>query len=282
MRIHGYHLKPAIQFKGSDDRNALVNDEDKYYLRKPLYLGFELEVECDNNYRNTVADALDLVSGVSGEDDFHLENDGSLRNGFEIVSQPRTLTSHQNFSVWQDVTTALSRMGCKSHDTRTCGLHIHFNRDCFGPRDEVKFMFWIYSQHNLLRAVTRRDPNNFCKTKSPHECKKHKKTPRGDRYTAVNDTPRHTIEVRAFRGTLKHSTLMACLEFVTASIIFSNTVSPATLADPTKSLKMFLGFLSGNGRVATTYRHLIALLKDKGYQIPENRVRWKSESYINS
>lgn len=118
-------------------------------------------------------------------------------------------------------------MGYRSHQTSTCGLHIHVNRSCFGDtQDEQEvvighILLFIEQHWNELLKFSRRSEYSMSRWASRYGYEnsakaildKAKKGGNG-RYAAVNVMNYSTVEFRLFRGTLKHNTLIAALELV--------------------------------------------------------------------
>lgn len=122
-------------------------------------MGVELEVEAEHGYRGDAArDTDDHFEGYA-----ILKNDGSLNNGFEIVTAPRGLAEHlRRFSEWQphDELTAW--------DAGTCGLHVHIDSRAFGSLTLGKFIKFICADENkgLITAVAGRHWNTDDQAKS--------------------------------------------------------------------------------------------------------------------
>lgn len=227
--IHPYHSnkRPELDF------HRTTSD-----LPNPLYFGVELEIDGggeDNDKARTILEDL-------GTEHAFAEHDGSLNNGFEIVTQPFTYkyyseTLSQNFS--RAMTTA-AELGYRSHDTTTCGLHVHVGRNGLGStpeeRDDTITKIWLlmYRFRCELILFSRRTKGNLDRWAALPELKdlgetdylevlgsnlpdlklKLKQNGVRDRYKALNLRNSNTIEFRLFRGTLKHSTLTATLQFV--------------------------------------------------------------------
>ena len=66
----------------------------------------------------------------------YCKHDGSLDDGFEIVSHPATLEYHTNTIPWKKILDEALEMGYYSHNSGTCGLHVHINRAALGERVE--------------------------------------------------------------------------------------------------------------------------------------------------
>ncbi len=62
----------------------------------------------------------------------YCKHDGSLEDGFEIVTHPMSLEYHEKHMPWAAVLQEAVSMGYRSHQAGTCGLHIHVSRSAFG------------------------------------------------------------------------------------------------------------------------------------------------------
>ena len=120
-------------------------------------------------------------------------------------------------------------LGYRSHQTSTCGLHIHVNRDCFGEdrdtQDEVisRILYFVEHHWNEMLKFSRRSEYSMNRwaarygfEKTGREILDKAKKGNNGRYAAVNLMNWATIEFRLFRGTLKYNTLIAALELVNA------------------------------------------------------------------
>ena len=117
-------------------------------------------------------------------------------------------------------------LGYRSHQTSTCGLHIHVNRDSFSDSYEVqeeaisRILYFVEQHWNEMLKFSRRTEYNMNRwaarygyENSPKAIMDKAKKNCG-RYVAVNLCNYHTIEFRLFRGTLKYNTFIATLELV--------------------------------------------------------------------
>lgn len=119
--IGGYH-----DHKGTY-RTVKYGDSDKN-------IGTEIEVERkDSDY--STDEMASILDGQYNPDwqrpHIVFERDGSLSDGFEIISTPHSMDEFYKFD-WAGVFNELSSKGYRSHDTSTCGLHLHFSRTWFG------------------------------------------------------------------------------------------------------------------------------------------------------
>jgi len=183
------------------------------------FLGVELEVEMADRYAETKAKAQQLNElindGEVGSKVF-FERDGSLTNGFEIISHPQSLPAHREMWTWLQDKAATK--GLISHKSTSCGLHVHVNRDSLTKLQIAKMVAFVNNPDNkeFMTALARRygELSGYCRIKQGNA--KVKKPESSDRYEAVNVTPTKTIEFRIFKGTLKYESLVAALEFVHA------------------------------------------------------------------
>ena len=230
--IEDYHAShfSTPTFLGNADGSVSVNPNT-------LYLGWELEVERKNSdYSPAVAAAfVRWTAKQSGEVVRNIERDGSLSNGFEIISQPATLAYHMRKAGLADILGFLSDAGYASHDTGSCGLHVHVSESALGrtpeARDRVKALIVLlvdrfYGAESSMPLVkfARRSPNHYCSKNNAGIRRgdnretivaKAKATSRGcDRYRAVNLTNAATVEFRLFKGTLNAETFAATLQLV--------------------------------------------------------------------
>lgn len=205
--IHGYYYKPEPIFYGSGLR----------------YFGVELEVEGGENYRNarTVLEKANVH-----EEHIYCKHDGSLNDGFEIVTHPMSLDYHCHHMPWSNVLGILKDMGYTSHNAGTCGLHCHVSRAALGDtyeeqEDVIARILYFFEKHwNELVRFSRRTQNQLERwasrygyQDSPKEILKKAKGGYG-RYGCVNLCNDSTIEFRMFRGTLKWNTLIATLQLI--------------------------------------------------------------------
>lgn len=214
LPYHGYY--PKVEFYGDNKGNSAP------------YMGFELEVDCGGENDKKVAKVMPLLNNEeSGRIFAYCSHDGSLQNGFEIITQPATMQYHSSISdVYNRSIQKLKAMGYASHETTTCGFHVHFNRDFFGEnQDECirRLIFMTEKFWNELCVFARRPERRLeryaKKVSDSMEIKEYmEKANRSGRheyhYYAVNIANDSTIEFRMFRGTLNLNTIMATLQLV--------------------------------------------------------------------
>ena len=198
------------------------------YKPKPVFFGegsryFCVELEVDRGGEDT--ESAEQLLTITGKR-MYIKHDGSLNEGFELVTHPMTLNYHCREFPWEKLTREAVRLGYRSHQTSTCGLHIHVNRDSLGDtvqqQEEViaRILYFFEEHWNELVRFSRRKPEQLIRWASRYGRKddpkelmdKAKRT--FDRYTGVNLTNHDTVEFRIFRGTLRCQTILAALQLV--------------------------------------------------------------------
>lgn len=137
-----------------------------------------------------------------------------------------SLEYHKSFC-WEDIMHKAVYLGYRSHQTSTCGLHIHVNRDSLSDnRDEQeevisRILYFVEHHWNEMLKFSRRSEYSINRwaarygyENSPKAIMEKAKKGNYGRYAAVNLCNYHTVEFRLFRGTLKYNTLIAAIELV--------------------------------------------------------------------
>jgi hypothetical protein len=237
-------------------------------------VGVELEVEVYGGYSRDGCAELALRRlnahhwighplsrpAISTERYAWAECDGSLDRGFEIVTAAGPLEMHRAH-MGAFLSDAEAIEGLSSHDTDTCGLHVHVDKSGLSALTIGKVLVFVNSPDNahLVLSVARRDlTHTYSKVK-------HKKLTDGrrgspERYEAVNVT-RETLEFRIFRGSLKFEAVMAAIEFARSVVLFCKTASARSLDS-----KSFLAWCERQENRGET-RYLREYLKERGYSV---------------
>lgn len=214
--IQDYDYEPYIEFYGDS------ND---------LHLGVELEID---NAGESHDNALMVMAPISRF--AYAMHDGSLDEGFEIATMPMTLAYAESVKDRFNDSMGIARLlGYNSHNTSSCGLHIHFDRDFFGrdyrTQNTKASYLAIIMERNWEKFVqfSRRNYSrleNWAKkldlvqdiyaddTEDDAQSKFSRKYGNGDKYIALNTSHSNTYELRIFRGTLKLETFFATMQFV--------------------------------------------------------------------
>lgn len=215
-------------------KNRYRSIQDYYYKPEPLfrgdgsrYFGVELEIDGAGEDNDSANDLMDIANS-DGVENMYCKHDGSLDDGFEMVTHPMTLDYHMNEMPWKRILQRAIRLNYTSHQANTCGLHVHVNRDAFGNTEEeqdaviARILYFFEKNWEELLKFSRRTSRQLERWAArygykdqPKELLDHaKKGCHGGRYTSVNLTNADTIEFRIFRGTLKHNTLIATLQLL--------------------------------------------------------------------
>lgn len=255
--IHSYSYRPSPYFFGKGQ----------------YYLGFELEVEARNESRYTGAEiAQDLLGSHA-----YMKDDGSLNDGFEIVTHPHTLEAYKTDFNW-DFIPRLKTNGFRSWNTDTCGLHVHVSRTAFGEgvspwgrtdRDqlilrkqahELRFMKLIYDNQRQVERIAGRSGNHYAtfgdKGKLVEKVKYGSQS--NGRYSAINTENDATLEVRVFKGSLRKERVLSALEFVTASVEYTRDLK-VTSKNQALSWLRFTAYVSDN---METYPNLALIMSE--------------------
>lgn len=206
--IHEYSYKPNPIFYGDGSR----------------YFGIELEIDHAGKDNDNAERILDI--GNVYNESIYIKSDGSLDDGMEIVTHPMTLEYHLNEFCWNDILHECVHLGYRSHQTSTCGLHIHVNRDSLGQSREEqeetisRILYFVEQHWSELLKFSRRSESamnrwaaRYGYESTPKKILDKAKSSYG-RYSAVNLCNYHTVEFRLFRGTLKLNTFIATLQMV--------------------------------------------------------------------
>ena len=216
------------------NRTSRNSIQDYYYKPEPLfrgegnrYFGVELEVDGAGEDDDNAAEVMSIANG-SGLENLYCKHDGSLDDGFEMVTHPMTLAYHQAEMPWAAILRKAVQMGYTSHQAGTCGLHVHINRNAFGETEArqdaviARILYFFEKNWEELLKFSRRTQHQLNQWAArygykdqPKELLDHaKKSAHAGRYTSVNLTNKSTIEFRIFRGTLKYNTLIATLQLL--------------------------------------------------------------------
>lgn len=252
----------------------------KYDKRTPrVLLGLELEMEIKSDYCRDERAGI-LLESIRHYEHFDYalcENDGSLENGFEMVTAYTGLDVHaEQLAFFKS-----GLRGAISHDSDNCGLHVHICKADMSTLHGAKMILFINDQANqkLIKAIARRDGSSYAKFKNKQADKDWLKSAVGcetkrsqlrnlnhDRYEALNFKNDKTIEFRLFKGSLVYETIMSCLEFTYATWFFTRESSTKNM-----TIDGFLKFICANENRADT-KFLRTYLKAKGFELPEKNT----------
>lgn len=206
------------------------------------YFGIELEVEVTRpplSRDDAARCSLDMLNkNINGETRNHWTamGDGSLNNGFELISQPMTAAyfDKEVAPVLVESFKKMLKLGLRSHQTSTCGLHFHVSRTEISTDTLVNMEIAIDKFQNTLTKISRRRSEHLERWASIYHICRNFTNPRNsdtarriyedekehtyydsahDRYHSLNFCNEDTVEFRTCRGTLKFSSFMGCFHF---------------------------------------------------------------------
>lgn len=255
--IHSYSYRPSPYFFGKGQ----------------YHLGFELEVEARSESRYAGAEMTQKELGSHA----YMKDDGSLNDGFEVVTHPHTLEQYQTNFNWEFIP-KLKRQGFRSWNTDTCGLHVHVSRTAFGDgvnpwnridRDqlilrkqahELRFMKLVYDNQRQVERIAGRSNNHFAtfqdKGKLVEKVKYGNQS--NGRYSAINTENDATLEVRVFKGSLRKERVLSALEFVAASVEYTRDLK-ITSKNQALTWLRFTAYVSDN---METYPNLALIMSE--------------------
>jgi hypothetical protein len=229
-RIHNYDYRPTPVFYHTTEEfdNARIILKDSRYVmrnyRQIAYLGLEIEVE---SMGNSIKQGCDLLG--THDEVFYLKSDGSINNGFEIVTHPMTLGWAKNNFPFQALE-SLEAMGYESWQPDSTGLHIHVSRDGFRSEShQGYFINLITRNQRFFEALAGRSGSRwaqFDKGNLKHIGQRIRRTRGTDRYSAVNVQNAPTLEVRIFNGSLNRRRLTMSMELVDACVKYTEFMTP--------------------------------------------------------
>lgn len=218
-KIKNYSYKPKPNFYKNE------NDEN-------LFFGVEIETE-NYNRNKSKQDIVDEALDIAFNDFLYCKEDGSLNDGVEFVSHPFTLSKMmQNKDTLKKFCDYLINQNLKSHDTDTCGFHIHVNRSYFyddeaAVIDIAKFMYNNFDDYSKL---CRRGSNTYCETTlidyaANDDYSYNDLLDACDRYNTINIQNDNTIEFRQPRGTLNAATIIATIQLHYLIVNYANELT---------------------------------------------------------
>lgn len=200
--IHEYHDYADLCLLGEGDEDT-------------LRFGLELEVNGPGKSYSQLDDDAGEVTSLLGELLYDIQSDGSIPNGFEIITQPMTWDYYQEKGK-EKLENALGYLKDEYYQQLCdgCGVHIHFTK---APVERANSKYYEELNYILetfdekFKRVANRDTLydggylgdkiktgkkvDWSKMVNELEQIKHR------RYQPINISPDHTFEWRIFRGT---------------------------------------------------------------------------------
>ena len=236
-KVKGYHQDPIWVTYGEDKENTY---------------GIELEVDRprSNGDKNKFSEGVLKILG----DGCYTMHDGSLQNGFEIITHPHDKEALLALP-WKEAFEYLTEHTFRSDQTSTCGLHMHISRSQFTRESLAKMTYFYDKNYDTIINFARRTPSSASRwARSYYFHKIDNETDseiieriatyldelqsngyHNDRYHCVNVIKTNTIEIRIMKGTLNYETFLASLDFIMT--IAKNAKTVTDLDDNTQWLQ---------------------------------------------
>lgn len=256
--------------------------------KNTLFLGFENECECkcDHDYHE-----CDNCSYCRGDDEcdecdyynsdnpdmsmypemlveklgknVYCKEDGSLDNGFEIVTEPMTygyiLANKDKF---KEAFKSLTSDGVYSFSSENTGFHIHLSRAAFKSKKHLfNFAKVIYEDEKFSSAIAQRSGNGYCYYPSNSDKENGmdefimKTIECCDRYRAVNFSNTNTIEIRIYKGNLSFD---SCLTYIQHAVSVFHYTALATKLNKGVSVIDYINYVNKRGKLYKELKNKIA------------------------
>jgi hypothetical protein len=263
--IHGYSFKPDANFHTTDGeivgaRGVVRRYADSLKLEIVPTFGIELETECVGN-SSFLAD--EWRGRSDDENDFYLKHDGSLNDGIEVVTHPRTLSSWREFAQEDFATTLydMASLGARSWNTDTAGLHVHVGRNAFKSTAHLA-RFGLLINRNMIDAqrFAQRsssyahfeqgyETNPYSGRRESRVIAKAKNNFMAGHFDAVNmcGNDGSTVEIRIFKPSLAIARVLAAIEFVAAGVEYTRNMTSGEVLNGALTFSRFTTYLSNEG-----------------------------------
>ena len=282
-RLHSWDYKPTPVFHKTDD-----DPQPK------TFYGVEIELTSD-----CTSSEMELIKRVGDNENLlYPKSDGSV-SGYELNVHPMTWAWATASFPWKMVED-LDNLG-STVDTQENGIHVHVSRDGFsGEVHLFRWMKFVYrnqahaeriagrktdhwagfreghmssqKQHalNQMRMRKQRDreeAGEYYQTRSEYETD----NTTASRYSAINTTNAHTVEVRIFASTTNPSVFRQRVGFVAASVEYTRQLNAQAIINGGWDWSAFRTWLLAN---AETYPDLAA---EEEKLLAAEQIRAKSE-----
>lgn len=218
-----------------------------------LYLGAELEYESRSN-----RDKDAIFSNRSLRGHAILKSDGSIRNGFEIVTCPATLDIH--LAEFKKFFSGL-KTNSNLHGDSNTGMHVHISRKPLSMLTVGKMTAFLNNEDNskFLEKIAGRKLNSYCQQSKDRTVSYPLVNGIGGaRYNILNLSNSDTVELRMFSTPESYEDFAHKLEFTEA---LANYCSPCTVNHSVYGLLKFTNFISWVNTMKHSYPHLVSKLK---------------------
>ena len=211
--IHCYHSSQTLKELKTDKEVQLF--------------GFELEVNAKDRINGNLMNIYaGVVKEILGDILYDIQEDGSVSNGFEIITNPMSKEYYFSKNTQDRLRTLLKFLNSVGLNYNNgCGLHIHTTRK---PIEDLKIENYIGKLHLIMetfkdefKILSQRDNYSYCRflsdevslsvedLKASSLLDKKKNT---TRYLTINNQKGATIELRLFKATTNIQILNAYMQ----------------------------------------------------------------------
>jgi hypothetical protein len=214
-----------------------------------LYLGCELEYETTNR------DVARVKVSKAMKGHAILKSDGSIRNGFEIVTCPATLDIHlEEFKKFFDP------LPVELLNDSNVGMHVHVSRAPLSVLTVGKLTEFMNKEENrpFITHIAGRSLNGFCNQNSNRTISFPLTSRSGERYNTLNLCNKDTIEFRIFSTPLTYADFASKIQFCQALVDYSKPCKQAVALKIQTTYSNFIEWLTPQRKA---YPELIAKIK---------------------
>lgn len=221
-RLNGDYDEIYIHSYKSSDRN--LRSPEKFQRGSKFQAGLEVEVEFGYD-RDDAAEFL-VANYSDSERNFILEEDGSLSDGFEMVTSPFIFNGE--LPSW--LSKSLNYLENETdREFNNCGGHIHIDRNSFINREAIQLFIYLFnsfdsnicllSGRNCISPSYAESQNgSFDSVLDVHTADNNWYS----RYVYVNRQNAATIEVRIFKGCTEKEIIMKRLSMLKHMVEYCN------------------------------------------------------------
>lgn len=231
FKIHNYstRVEQMLKFKATRVRPNTV------------YLGCELEYETNNRNR------AQLGVGKLMHGHALMKSDGSIHNGFEIVTCPATLDIHLDiFKKFYDNIPPDLKVA------NNVGMHVHISRKPLTQLTIGKLTEFLNRLDNkdFIHHIAGRIDNSYARMDSDRTVTFLRKYSHGgNRYNALNLINEKTIEVRLFATPMNYKEFASRLQFVQALVDYCSPAQSNESLKKQTHYQAFMHWLSSRKRM---------------------------------
>lgn len=251
LTIHNYSTRAEqiLKFKlGKKTRpKLLLND---------VYFGLELEYESDDPQRSV----LETVRVL--DEHAILKRDGSIHNGFEIVTCPATRDIHSD--IFKTFFEKFENKTLKLKAEANCGFHVHISKNPLTFLSIGKINAFMNNPHNFeyISLIAGRKSNYAQQDPTRnHVCfpwNNKDRLTNTNRYNMLNLQNRHTLEFRIFAPPKTYGEFQKDLDFVEAMVDYNLPCGHKVALKEHSKHEHFTSFVLANHK---SYPYLADFLK---------------------